>query len=345
MSVLGSGSDDRRSRYITDIGHGRERIRGCCSRTRRRSALALGELDSSRAVCRRLGQGRGATTAIDGGRLPRSRGNGVVQMLSLKGRVLRSWSFGERVVTARLRGRRLAVQHGTDGGRLTTPRRERSGSLDRHADRRRAASAPAGIQGDLVVYETGGAIHLLRLSLAHDKALRLPGAAPWLDASLGPGGLFVSWNQMYAPAGSHRVHPAADDRRPLVGGGDEGGQPQGADRPGPVTRHGLHRASRSHRAPRFRPWIGLSREQARGIEKEHTGLEESWPGFSRQDPAALVFGLAARGDCDRRGAGAEADRALRRIDRRRRRRHWRAIAERSRSRSRPGARRSGRAPR
>ena len=54
------------------------------------------------------------------------------------------------------------------------------------------------IQGDLVLYETAGAIHLLRFSLAHDKALRLPGAAPELDAHLGPAGLFVSWNQMYA---------------------------------------------------------------------------------------------------------------------------------------------------
>jgi hypothetical protein len=54
------------------------------------------------------------------------------------------------------------------------------------------------IQGDLVLYETGGAIHLILLSRAHDRALRLPGAAPYLDAHLEPAGLFVSWNQMYA---------------------------------------------------------------------------------------------------------------------------------------------------
>jgi hypothetical protein len=54
-----------------------------------------------------------------------------------------------------------------------------------------------GVQGDLVVYETGGAIHVLRLSNGRDKALRLPGAAPWLDASLEPAGLFVSWNKMH----------------------------------------------------------------------------------------------------------------------------------------------------
>ena len=55
------------------------------------------------------------------------------------------------------------------------------------------------VQGDLVVYATGGAIHLLRLSDGRDKALRLPGAAHCIDAHLEPAGLFVSWNQMYAP--------------------------------------------------------------------------------------------------------------------------------------------------
>jgi hypothetical protein len=54
-----------------------------------------------------------------------------------------------------------------------------------------------GVQGDLVVYRTGGAIHLLRLSDGRDKALLIPGAAPWLDASLEPAGLFVSWNKMH----------------------------------------------------------------------------------------------------------------------------------------------------
>ena len=36
-----------------------------------------------------------------------------------------------------------------------------------------------------------------RLSDGHDKALRLPAAAPYLDAHLEPAGLFVSWNKMY----------------------------------------------------------------------------------------------------------------------------------------------------
>jgi hypothetical protein len=53
-------------------------------------------------------------------------------------------------------------------------------------------------RGDRVklVYDAG-AIHLLRLSDGRDKALRLPAAAPSLDAHLEPAGLFVSWNKMY----------------------------------------------------------------------------------------------------------------------------------------------------
>jgi hypothetical protein len=53
------------------------------------------------------------------------------------------------------------------------------------------------VHGDLVVYATGGAVHLLRLSSGRDIALRLPGAVPTLDAHLEPAGLFVSWTRMY----------------------------------------------------------------------------------------------------------------------------------------------------
>jgi len=49
----------------------------------------------------------------------------------------------------------------------------------------------------VAVYATGGAIHLLRLSNGEDRALRLPNAAPALDAHLEPAGLFVSWNKMH----------------------------------------------------------------------------------------------------------------------------------------------------
>ena len=63
--------------------------------------------------------------------------------------------------------------------------------------KRLVAVAGLDVQGDLVVYETGGAIHMLRLSDGRDKAPRLPGATPELDAGLEPSGLFVSWNKMH----------------------------------------------------------------------------------------------------------------------------------------------------
>jgi TolB protein len=158
---------------------------------------SAGELGSSRPVCRSLGQGRGATTAVDGGRLATVAGNSV-QVLTLKGRVLRSWTFDERVVTARLRGNRLAVQHARTLDVFNAKTGDKILSTDMVTD---GGTPPRllDIQGGIVVYKTGGAIHLCLLVLGHDKALRLPGAAPELDAHLGPAGLFVSWNQMYAP--------------------------------------------------------------------------------------------------------------------------------------------------
>ena len=66
--------------------------------------------------------------------------------------------------------------------------------------RSRPTSGPAfllDVQGDLVVYATGGAVHLLRLSSGRDVALRLPGAARRWTLTVEPAGLFVSWNTMY----------------------------------------------------------------------------------------------------------------------------------------------------
>jgi TolB protein len=149
-----------------------------------------------RARCRPLGGGRGITNAVDGERVLTVTQTGVVRTLSLSGRVLQTWNLGEGVVTARLRGRVLAVQQGTrvDVYDATTGAKRQSREL-------RADGGPPpfllGVQGDLVAYETGGAIHLLRLSDGRDKALLIPGAAPWLDASLEPAGLFVSWNKMH----------------------------------------------------------------------------------------------------------------------------------------------------
>jgi hypothetical protein len=119
-----------------------------------------------------------------------------VRILTLGGRELRSWNLGEGVVTARLRGRTLVVQHAE-----TIDAYDAQTGAKRQSRELRTDGGPLpfllDVQGDLVVYETGGAIHLLRLSDGRDRALRLRGAAPSLDARLEPAGLFVSWNKMY----------------------------------------------------------------------------------------------------------------------------------------------------
>ena len=150
----------------------------------------------SRSVCRPLGGRRGMTTAVDGGRVVTVTRAGVVRTLSLGGRVLHSWSLGQGVLTALLRGRVLAVQHGATVDAFDAKTGAKRQSRELQTD---GGPSPLllGVQGDLVVYRTGGAIHMLRLSDGRDKALLIPGAAPWLDASLEPGGLFISWNKMH----------------------------------------------------------------------------------------------------------------------------------------------------
>jgi TolB protein len=150
------------------------------------------------AVCRRLkGAGGGVTASVDAGRVLTVGKNGLVRIHSTRGRVLRTWRLARGIDNARLRGRALAVQH-----RLTLDVYDTAtGAL-----RQSLPLSPDGggrsllldVQGDLVVYATGGAIHLLRLSDGRDRALDLPGAAPSLDARLERHGLFVSWNQMYS---------------------------------------------------------------------------------------------------------------------------------------------------
>jgi Tol biopolymer transport system component len=153
----------------------------------------------ARRVCRPLGGGRGITTAVDGARVVAVPATGgVVRLLSLRGRVLRSWSVGGKVLAALLRGRVLAVQHGA-----TMDVYDAKNGAKRQSRELLTDGGPPpfllGVQGDLVVYATGGAIHVLRLSDGRDKALGLPGAAPWLDAHLEPAGLFVSWNKLHDP--------------------------------------------------------------------------------------------------------------------------------------------------
>jgi hypothetical protein len=163
---------------------------------RKGSKCPAASLYGGRSVCRRLTRaGGGATVAVDAGRVLTVAPSGLVRLLSTQNRVLRDWSLGEGIVTARLRGRTLAVQHGTSVGTYDTATGAKT--------RTRALATDEGpmflldVQRDLAVYKTGGAIHLLRLSDGRDVAVRIPGAAPALDARLEPAGLFVSWNQMH----------------------------------------------------------------------------------------------------------------------------------------------------
>jgi Tol biopolymer transport system component len=151
---------------------------------------------NGRARCRPLGAGRGITSAVDGARVLAVTPTGAVRTLSLGGSVLHSWSLGKGIVTARLRGRVLAVQQGATVDTYDSKTGAKRQSRELLTD---GGPPPflLGVQGDLVVYATGGAIHVLRMSDGRDKALQLPGAAPWLDASLEPAGLFVAWNKMH----------------------------------------------------------------------------------------------------------------------------------------------------
>jgi hypothetical protein len=149
------------------------------------------------AVCRRLRRaGGGVTTSVDGGRILTVARSGLVRVLSANDRVLKSWRLGRGIVNARLRGRTLAVQHGTSLDVYDTVGGQKLQTLPLVADEGLSPYL-LDVQDDLATYATGGAIHLVRLSTGRDVALELPGGAPWLDARLERAGLFVSWNKMW----------------------------------------------------------------------------------------------------------------------------------------------------
>ena len=155
--------------------------------------------ERSPALCQRLRNAAGgATASVDAGRVLTVGRNGNVRLLSTRDHVLRSWKLARGIVNARLRGRELAVQHRRSLDVYDTSTGAKTQTLPLASD---GGSRPflLDVQGDLVVYATGGAIHLVRLSDGRDVALDLPGAAPWLDARLEARGLFVTWNQMFNP--------------------------------------------------------------------------------------------------------------------------------------------------
>jgi Tol biopolymer transport system component len=167
-------------------------------RSGNRCPLTDPEYGKAERLCRRLrGASGGVTEAVDGDRVLTLAPSGAARLLSASGRLRRAWNLGRKIVNAELGGRSLAVQRGASVTAYDTV----SGA--KRQPRSLAANEGLSpylldVQDGLVVYLTGGAVHLLRLSDGHDVALDLPGAAPPFDAKLESGGLFVAWNQMYA---------------------------------------------------------------------------------------------------------------------------------------------------
>jgi Tol biopolymer transport system component len=155
---------------------------------------------SSRAesLCRRLpGTKDGVAKAVDAHRVLTVAPGGVARLVATSGKLLRQWALGKGIAAVRLQGRTLAVQRGATVALYDTRTGAKTGTRPLVSDE---GDGPTllDLQGNLAVYGTGGAIHVLRLSDGRDLALALPRAAPPLDAQLEPSGLFVLWNRMYA---------------------------------------------------------------------------------------------------------------------------------------------------
>jgi TolB protein len=148
--------------------------------------------------CRRLSGGDvGVTAAVDGGRVVTIAPDGTVRLLATSGKVLRTWSLGPGVEAVRLQARTLAVQKGSSLVLYDTATGAMMGTRPLADDGGQPARL-LDVHGDLAVYETGGAVHLLRLSDGRDRALAIPRAAPPFDAQLESSGLFVYWNRMFS---------------------------------------------------------------------------------------------------------------------------------------------------
>ena len=148
------------------------------------------------AICRRLSGGEGGVTAaVDSGRVVVVAPGGVVRLLATSGRILRTWTLSPPVDEVRLDGRTLAVQRASTVTLYDTA----TGA----ATETRPVAANEGtprlldVGRGLVVYETGGAIHLLRAADGADCAVAIPRAAPPLDAQIIASGLVLTWNRMY----------------------------------------------------------------------------------------------------------------------------------------------------
>src|SRR6266536_974987 len=148
------------------------------------------------AICRRLSGGEGGVTAaVDSGRVVVVAPGGVVRLLATGMRVLRTWTLSPPVDEVRLDGRTLAVQRASTVTLYDTETGAATETRPVAANEGTARLLDVG--RGLVVYETGGAVHLLRASDVADCAVAIPRAAPPLDAQIIASGLVLTWNRMY----------------------------------------------------------------------------------------------------------------------------------------------------
>lgn len=146
------------------------------------------------AACRRLAAANGSTVAdADASRVAVVARGGAVRVVTTSGRLLGTVRAGRRPDAVRLDRNALVLQLGSKV--VVYGPSKRTWNLAAGEGTASLADARAG----LVVYTTGGAIHVLDTRNGKDRALALPRSAPPLDARLTASGLFIGWNRIDDP--------------------------------------------------------------------------------------------------------------------------------------------------
>jgi hypothetical protein len=137
-----------------------------------------------------------ALEAVDGGRIVGWRGDAQLVTLDSGGRVLATAALSRKATTSvHLDGARLFT---TAGNRLSL--RSLGGEESRHwplVDEGGGSPWLVGVEGDLAVYVSGVAVHVLRLSSGADVVLALSGQGPEIDVELTTAGLFYGYDAVY----------------------------------------------------------------------------------------------------------------------------------------------------
>jgi hypothetical protein len=145
------------------------------------------------AACRRIASADGGTVAdADASRIA-VVADGAVRVVTPSGRLLQTVRPGGRLDAVRLDGKALVVHLGSKVvvyGPSTRTWQLAAGE---------GTPSLVDAHGELVLYTTGGAIHVLDTRSGKDRALALPRSAPPLDARLTASGLFVGWNRIDDP--------------------------------------------------------------------------------------------------------------------------------------------------